>query len=155
MLGTLLIHVGNQSFNAGCNYFNRSGAGAPLDTMGTAYGLAVGSACAIALGMGKLVQKVSALQRFAIWILSTAAASSSNLAFTRADELKYGADVVDIDGKSHGKSIIAGQQGVFQTALSRCVMIPFAVVLLPDTLVSCMVLILFTILVVVMVVTCI
>ena len=133
VFGTLFIHFVNQSYNAACNYFNRSGAGVPIESMGTAYGLAVGSACAIALGMGKIVEKVPSLKRFAVFIpvLSTAAASSSNLAFTRADEIKVGADLVDEDGNNYGKSVIAGKQGVMQTALSRCVMVPFAVVLLP------------------------
>lgn len=136
VVGTLACHWANQTYNAACNYFNRSGVGQPMEAMGKAYGLAVGSACAIAYGMGRVVKASPALQRYAVWIpvLSTAAASSSNLAFTRADELTGGAEVVDEDGVVRGKSIVAGQQGVFQTALSRCAMVPFAVILLPDML---------------------
>lgn len=131
--GTLVMHIANQSYNAACNYFNRSGAAAPLEAMATAYGLAVSSACAIAYSMGKAVSKFPVLQRFSIMIpiLSTCAASSSNLAFTRADELKEGADVYDEQGNCYGKSIVAGKQGIIQTALSRCVLVPFAVVMFP------------------------
>ena len=131
--GTLMMHCANQSYNAACNYFNRSGASVPMEAMATAYGLAVTSACTIAYSMGKIVTKFPVLQRFSIMIpiLSTCAASSSNLAFTRADELTDGADVYDENGNCYGKSIVAGKQGIIQTALSRCVLIPFAVVMLP------------------------
>jgi sideroflexin-5 len=135
---TLGIHIFNQSYNSACNYFNRSGEGAPLASMGKSYVLAITSACGLAFGMGKVVQKVPALQRFSIWIpiLASALASSSNLAFTRADEVMVGANVVDEHGNSYGKSLVAGRQGVMQTALSRCVMVPCAVFLLPDMIIK-------------------
>lgn len=136
--GTLAIHIFNQSYNTACNYFNRSGEGVPLESMGKSYALAMTSACGLAFGMGKLVKNVPALQRFSIWIpiLASAMASSSNLAFTRADEVTKGAEVVDEHGNSYGKSVIAGRQGVMQSALSRCVMVPCAVFLVPDMIIK-------------------
>lgn len=138
VLGTLGVHVFNQSYNSACNYFNRSGEGVPLESMGKSYALAITSACGLAFGMGKVVQKVPALQRFSIWIpiLSSAMASSSNLAFTRADEVTHGVDVIDEHGNKYGKSLIAGRQGVMQSALSRCAMVPIAVFLVPDMIIK-------------------
>ena len=134
VFGTLAMHVVNQAYNMACNYFNRSGVGVPIQAMGTAYALAVTSACSIAYGMGKLVEKVPKLRRFSIWIpiVATAMASSSNLALTRLDEIRSGSELVDSDGNNYGKSVIAGKRGVFQTAATRCLMIPCAVLLLPD-----------------------
>lgn len=138
VFGTLLMHGINQSYNAACNYFNRAGEGVPIADMSKAYGLAVTSACTIAYGMGKLVEKIPKLQKYSLWIpiLATAMASSSNIMFTRSDELKVGADIVDKEGNKYGKSIIAGKTGVMQTAISRCVMVPAAVMLLPNAIIN-------------------
>lgn len=140
VVGTLGMHVINQSYNMACNYFNRSGVGVPFQAMGTAYALAVTSACSIAYGMGKLVQKVPTLKRFSIWIpiVATAMASSSNLALTRFDEIKCGSELVDKEGNVYGKSVTAGKRGVLQTAATRCLMIPCAVLLLPDMMMKAM-----------------
>lgn len=138
IFGTLALHGLNQSYNAACNYYNRAGVGAPISDMSKAYGLAVTSACTIAYSMGKLVEKIPKLQKYSLWIpiLATAMASSSNIMFTRYDEITTGAEIVDNDGNKYGKSIIAGKRGVLQTALSRCVMVPAAVMLLPNAIIN-------------------
>jgi len=60
----------------------------------------------------------------------------SNVAFTRADEIINGAAVYDEDGQSQGLSIVAGRQGVFQTAMTRCLLVPCACLLLPPIIMS-------------------
>merc|ERR1719487_2838537 len=45
----------NQSVNVMCNYVNRSGASVDTTQVATAYALAVGVSCTIAVGAGKIV----------------------------------------------------------------------------------------------------
>ena len=86
-------------------------------------------------------------------MLATSAANCSNIGFTRADEIVNGTmvslslyeifiiipivddfecsiinvyQVFDASGASVGQSQVAGLQGVVQTALTRCVLVPFA-----------------------------
>lgn len=135
---TLFLHWFNQSLNTTVNYFNRAGAAVSWEKTAVAYSLAVSSACTIAFGMGKIASRIPMLAGFpsVIPVVATAAASCSNLAFTRSDELFTGATVVDDTGKEHGKSVIVGKQGIAQTALSRCVLVPIACVVLPDQTMS-------------------
>lgn len=100
--GTLFLHFINQSYNTLCNYYNRSGSDQSIDQIVKAYVLAVGSACSIAYGLGRLVSNgPPALKRFGILIpcLSTAFASCSNLGFTRYDEIAGGVSLIDKDGE--------------------------------------------------------
>lgn len=100
--GTLFLHFLNQSYNAACNYANRSGSDQSIQQLLKAYGLAVTSACALAYGMGKVVQNgPPVLKRFGILIpcLATAAANVSNIVFTRMNEITDGVPVVDENGK--------------------------------------------------------
>jgi hypothetical protein len=65
------------------------------------YVLAVSSACTFAYGLGKAVARGPAiLQRFGILIpcIATAAASISNVAFTRIDEVINGVPMCDAEG---------------------------------------------------------
>lgn len=98
---TVFLHFVNQSYNTGCNYFNRSGSEMSNVEMGKAYLLAVGSACAFALGLGKIATRNATLKKFGVIIpcLATCAASCSNLALTRASEMTHGVPVSDSDGK--------------------------------------------------------
>lgn len=132
--GTLFLHWLNQSYNTACNYANRSGSDQSMEQLMKAYGLAVTSACTLAYGLGKAVAKgPKSLQRFGPLIpcLATAAANCSNIAFTRMDEMTSGVNVFDEDGKTYGTSCIAGQTGVMQSALTRCVLVPCACLLIP------------------------
>lgn len=100
--GTLFLHWVNQSYNTACNYANRSGAEQSTEALLKAYGLAVSSACVLAYGLGKAVEKgPPILKRFGILIpcIATAAANVSNISFTRMDEITNGVPVVDVSGK--------------------------------------------------------
>lgn len=100
--GTLFLHWVNQSYNTACNYANRSGADMPLETIATAYALAVSSACGFAYGLGRMYQFAPpAVRKFGIVIpcLATVAANVSNLGFTRMSELREGTPVMDSDGQ--------------------------------------------------------
>ena len=100
--GTLFLHWVNQSYNTACNYANRSGADMPLQTIASAYALAVGSACSFAYGLGRAYQFAPpAIRQFGIVIpcLATVAANVSNLGFTRMSELTDGTPVMDGTGQ--------------------------------------------------------
>jgi len=99
-----------------------------------AYGLAVGSACALAYGLGKAYERAPpSVKKWGVLIpcLATAAANVSNLVFTRMDEAISGTVVTDAEGKEWGKSKTAGLTGVGQTAVTRAVMLPTSCLLLP------------------------
>lgn len=98
--GTLFLHFVNQSYNTACNYANRSGANQPLSDILVAYSLAVSSACGLAYGMGKFIEKNGknpVVRRLGILVplVATAAANISNIVFTRMDEIKNGAILKD------------------------------------------------------------
>jgi hypothetical protein len=100
--GTLFLHWVNQSYNTACNYANRSGADMPLETIATAYALAVSSACGFAYGLGRMYQFAPpAIRQFGVVIpcLATVAANVSNLGFTRMSELREGTPVMDGTGE--------------------------------------------------------
>lgn len=137
--GTLFLHWLNQSYNTACNYANRSGADQSNEALMKAYGLAVTSACTLAYGLGKAVERGPRwLKSMGILIpcLATAAANVSNIAFTRMDEITNGVSVVDEYGKNYGLSSNAGFECVKQSALTRCVLVPVACLLIPPAAMS-------------------
>lgn len=76
--GTIGLHFINQSYNTACNYFNRAGNQIDVSQMSKAYLLAVSSACGLAYGFGKLVQKGPPIIRnFGIMIPCVASAAAS------------------------------------------------------------------------------
>lgn len=100
--GTLFLHWFNQSYNTACNYANRSGSEQSSESLMKAYGLAVSSACALAYGLGKAVErgpKALKVMGPLIPLIATAAANVSNIGFTRMDEITNGTNVFDEDGK--------------------------------------------------------
>ena len=132
--GTLFLHWLNQSYNTACNYANRSGNSQPWQEMAKAYGLATFSACGLAFGLGKAFERAPpSVRRFGVLIpmLATAAANCSNLGFTRMNEITQGTPVADSDGNVVGISKTAGFACVAQTAVTRCVLVPTACLLLP------------------------
>lgn len=132
--GTLFLHWLNQSYNTACNYANRSGADQSTEALMKAYGLAVTSACTLAYGLGKAVERGPRwLKSMGILIpcLATAAANVSNIAFTRMDEITNGVSVVDENEQNYGLSSNAGFECVKQSALTRCVLVPVACLLIP------------------------
>ncbi len=132
--GTLFMHWTNQSYNAVTNFYHRSGKDFDLQSALKAYGLAVGSACTLAYGLGKAYERAPpSIKKWGVLIpcLATAAANVSNLVLTRADEAVTGAMVTDAEGKEWGKSKVAGYTGLAQTASTRAVMLPASCLLLP------------------------
>lgn len=137
--GTLFLHWLNQSYNTACNYANRSGSDQSTEALMKAYGLAVTSACTLAYGMGKLVERgPRALKMLGplIPVVAVSAANISNIGFTRMDEIKTGTTVFDEHGQSHGLSPSAGFTCVAQTALTRCVLVPIACLLFPPAIMA-------------------
>ena len=68
----------NQTYNSINNYANRSSAEVDMKILGASYGLAVGTACSIAIGAGVLVRRVPSLARVGLLVpyLATVAAGS-------------------------------------------------------------------------------
>jgi hypothetical protein len=138
---TLGLHWANQSYNAGCNYYNRSGGSLSNEEMIKSYGLAVVSALGIAHGLGKAVARSAPSLVKNPWLipfLATSAANSANLASTRAGELTKGCAVLDSQGNEHGTSVIAGRDGIAKCALSRGCLVPGSVLILPPIIVQAM-----------------
>lgn len=135
--GTLFLHWLNQSYNTACNYANRSGSEQPLSSLIKAYVLAVTSACSLAYGLGKVVERGPAWVRSSgalIPCVATAAANISNIGFTRMDEITTGTKVFDSEGNEFGISSKAGLQCVGQTAVTRCVLVPCSCLLIPPVI---------------------
>ena len=135
--GTLFLHWVNQSYNAYTNYHHRSGRDFDMTAALKAYGLAVGSACTLAYGLGKAYERAPpSIKKYGVLIpvLATAAANCSNVALTRMDEVFTGSMVRDADGTEYGKSIVAGIKGVAQTAGTRAVLLPCSCLLLPPAI---------------------
>ena len=96
--GTLFLHWANQTYNAYCNYCNRASKDVDMNASMKAYGLAVGSACTLAYGLGKAFEKAPPrVKRLGVLIpmLATGAANMSNLGFTRMGEILEGTQVYD------------------------------------------------------------
>jgi len=137
---TLGLHFANQTYNSACNYFNRAGNSLTQEAILQSYGLACVSAMSMAYGLGKVMGKFAGpmLQRLPWFVpmCASCAAGSSNLVFMRMNELTEGTMVVDSDGTNMGYSKIAGADGVFKTALSRCCFVPSSVLLLPSLMMT-------------------
>ena len=132
--GTLFLHWANQTYNAYCNYCNRAGKEVDVNESMKAYGLAVGSACTLAYGLGKAFERAPPrIKRFGVLIpmLATGAANFSNLGFSRMGEIVNGTTVYDEEKNDRGLSKVAGLQGVVQTGFSRGLMVPSACLLIP------------------------
>lgn len=121
--GTLFLHWVNQSYNTACNYANRSGADQSNEALLKAYFLAVTSACTLAYGLGKAVErgpKILKTMGVLIPCIATAAANVSNIAFTRMDEIENGVSVVDENGEVQEFS---SQNNLNSTAILQLVLI--------------------------------
>ena len=78
VVGTLGLHFINQSYNTACNYSNRSGGDLDTKKLTVAYTLAVTSACGLAYGFGKFVQRGPPLvKRLGVLIPCVATAAAS------------------------------------------------------------------------------
>lgn len=124
----------NQTYNMVNNYVNRAGATVDWGSLLQSYALAVGASCSIAVGSGKLIAAVPALQVFGPFVpyLAVISAGSANVSFTRMEEWRgKGVSVVSEEGTDLGLSLAAGQMGVLQTVLSRSCFLPIAPMVLP------------------------
>lgn len=124
----------NQTYNAACNYVNRSGAAVEWSSLLQSYGLAVGASCSIALGAKVVIGAIPALQALGPFVpyLAVVAAGSANVSCTRMEEWNgTGVSIVDEEGAELGMSVKAGQLGVLQTVLSRSCFLPIAPMVMP------------------------
>ncbi|XP_060527608.1 sideroflexin-3 isoform X2 [Cylas formicarius] len=113
----------NQSFNALVNYTNRSGDVVQTDKqILTSYALATTAAVGTALGLNSLVKKMPPLVGRMVPFVAVAAANCVNIPLMRAQELRHGTPVYDINGNKLGYSKVAAQHGIGQVILSRIAM---------------------------------
>lgn len=129
----------NQTYNAVCNYVNRSGESIDMTLLGQSYGLAVTSAILIAITGRKLVDSIKALQSLGVLVPYTAVAlaGSANVGFTRMDEWNgRGVPLCDEDGKELGFSLAGGKAAVTQTVLTRSCLLPVVPMILPGMVVN-------------------
>lgn len=119
----------NQSYNALFNFSHRSKPGNDKSQVLQAYGLAAVTSCGIALGLRKFASHIRPP-----WLISTLAvmaAGSTNVAFSRSNEMVEGVDVYDSQGRVVGKSKIAGKYAVGYTILSRSILLPIPIMVVP------------------------
>lgn len=131
----------NQSLNSAVNYFNATASSRLSPSkLARSYMLTVSVSCGIALSLSSVVGRLKSLPPSSKLILSrltpfaaVASASVVNIYLTRSEELRHGIDVyavplssitetgVHTDGSREavGKSKIAAQLAVFETAVSR------------------------------------
>ena len=128
----------NQSYNVVNNYANRGSAEVDMAVIAQSYGLAVTAACSIALGAGAVVKKIPALSRVGLLVpyLATVAAGSSNVAFTRMNEMTDGIAVYDGEGDNLGVSVQAGRTAVLNTVLTRSMFLPIFPLLFPPMIMT-------------------
>jgi tricarboxylate carrier len=122
---TILAHWNNQSYNAAVNYANRNASSeAPMSTLAAAYTGAVGVSVSIALGASAIVKRVTnpglaTLVRATLPYSACAGAGCLNLMLMRQSELTDGVEVIDHEGTNHGRSLVAGQQGITKCCIAR------------------------------------
>lgn len=118
----------NQSYNACMNYGNRNASSPQTNTdILMAYTAAVTSSIGIGLFLRKTFKKYTTgftgAKMFAVNSMTSyfavCTAGFLNSYCMRRPEMKIGIDVVDEEGKSHGKSQIAAKKAVLQTSFSR------------------------------------
>jgi tricarboxylate carrier len=129
----------NQSYNVVNNYTNRSGADVDMPELMKAYGAAVGVSCSIAVAAGHLVNNgppiFKAMGLFVPYF-AVICAGSSNVAFTRMEEVNKGVPILDSAGNQLGISKVAGFEGVKNTVLSRSCFLPIFPLVLPPLIMS-------------------
>jgi tricarboxylate carrier len=124
----------NQSYNAIFNYSHRSEPSRDKTKILKAYALATATSCGLAFGLNKIASNIRPP-----WLISTVAvmaAGSANVAFTRANEIEDGVSVFNKDGEKIGTSKIAGKYAVGYTILSRSVLLPIPLMVVPGFLSS-------------------
>ena len=130
---TLFFQWLNQTYNVVNNYTCRAGPEVDFGPLSQAYVLAVTVSCSIAVGAGKLLKAFPKLQAFGIVVpyFAVISAGTSNVCFTRMDEIRNGIFVADADGKVVGRSVAAGQLAVYKTVTTRSMFIPLFSLIVP------------------------
>jgi len=123
----------NQSVNMAINFVNRSSPEYDAVKLAKSYCLAVGCSVGLALGAGKVVQLIPALQSLGLFIpyTSVICASTANMLFARYDEWNIGVSIFDQDGQERGISANAGWEAIVQTLLTRAYLLPVGILVIP------------------------
>eukprot|EP00640_Fibrocapsa_japonica_P002527 CAMPEP_0113937684 /NCGR_PEP_ID=MMETSP1339-20121228/4249_1 /TAXON_ID=94617 /ORGANISM="Fibrocapsa japonica" /LENGTH=254 /DNA_ID=CAMNT_0000940537 /DNA_START=195 /DNA_END=959 /DNA_ORIENTATION=+ /assembly_acc=CAM_ASM_000762 len=124
-------HWLNQSLNCGVNYWYRSGSNMSAATMLASYLAACGSSSFLAYTLPKYVSSPTSLGAILIPYTAMVVANTANLALTRTQEMVDGVTIVDKNGRELGVSAIAGRTCVMQGILTRGILMPAPLVLLP------------------------
>ncbi|XP_055628248.1 sideroflexin-2 [Toxorhynchites rutilus septentrionalis] len=123
----------NQSFNALVNYTNRN-ANSSLTTtqLVVSYVSATSSALVAAVGYKKyLTMRASPFFQRYVPFVAVAVANCINIPLMRQNELMYGIDIEDENGKVVGKSRAAAAKGITQVVFSRIAMCAPGMLILP------------------------
>eukprot|EP00053_Salpingoeca_punica_P004891 m.51520 g.51520 ORF g.51520 m.51520 type:complete len:329 (-) comp12997_c0_seq1:463-1449(-) len=116
----------NQSYNVAVNYNNGNGD-LPVSRLMAAYGAAVTTSCALAIGFNRLLQRYESklgkgvLIRSLGPITAVSVAGIVNLLCIRYPELVEGVRVYDQNGKDRGMSKEAGRDALFKCSLARVI----------------------------------
>ena len=100
----------------------------------TAYALALGVSCSIAVSPRKLVESGGpGIKRLGVAVpyAAVVAAGVANVAFTRLPEMRSGVPISARNGTQLGVSKAAAQSAVVSTVISRNLLLPIASMLLP------------------------
>mmetsp|Transcript_11666 Transcript_11666/g.37353 ORF Transcript_11666/g.37353 Transcript_11666/m.37353 type:complete len:372 (+) Transcript_11666:49-1164(+) len=130
---TLLLQWANQTYNVVNNYVCRAGPEVAYGPLAQSYGLAVTASCSIAMAAGSLLSTYPGLRVLGPLVpyLAVISAGTTNVCFTRMDEIKNGIEVSDADGNPLGRSVAAGQTAVFRTVTTRSMFLPVLSLLFP------------------------
>ncbi|XP_062578380.1 sideroflexin-5-like [Saccostrea cucullata] len=133
----------NQSHNACVNYANRNATSpTPISRFLLGYAGAVTTAVSIAVGLNVLIQKANKfnpatkllIQRF-VPFPAVACASTCNLLLMRNSELSTGIEVQDHNGNVIGKSKVAAEKALMETAVTR-MFLPAPILVIPPVIMS-------------------
>eukprot|EP00924_Labyrinthula_sp_SR-Ha-C_P002430 snap_masked-scaffold_16-processed-gene-4.20-mRNA-1 protein AED:0.02 eAED:0.02 QI:0/-1/0/1/-1/1/1/0/324 len=140
--GTVFMQWANQSYNSAINYANRSGSDVKVSDIAKSYSIAVSLSCSIALAARyvgnngpKVIRRLARIP-FVVPFIAVSSAGSANLYFSRYKEIENGVPVVDANGNEKGVSKVAAKIGIFQTMLSRSILLVVPVLVLPTALMS-------------------
>lgn len=122
-LNQAVFQFGNQSYNAAVNYANKNKSSVMTNAeLGQAFVGSVGTAIGLSVGMVKLGQKLKhPVIMGSAGFVGCVGAGWASLVFMRANELRDGVDVKDEDGKVHGRSQKAAQEGIGKCCAARVI----------------------------------
>ncbi|KAF4659440.1 Brefeldin A-inhibited guanine nucleotide-exchange protein 1 [Perkinsus chesapeaki] len=125
----------NQSYNAVFNYCNRSGVEMDSREQAISYALATGSSCAMALLLKRFQPESLKKVPWVLPYISVATGGTANLYFTRRPELQNGTPLLDpFTNEQLGVSRKAGEIAFMKTWISRTLVLPMPLLILPSTL---------------------